>query len=455
MRVFEFGSVLEMGMRGFWNPVLETLPLEDLRTLQFQKFKRIFAHTYQHSPFYKKKFNEAAIQPDDIKTLEDIRKIPITSKDELRPAQENKSPFPYGELLSVPIDEVVRYHQTSGTTGTPVRYADSWGDWEWYSENWAYALYARGLRSNDRVYVPFPYHLFLAFWGGHYGAEKVGAEVIPGGSTSTEQRVREMRDLKCTAMMCTPTYALRLAEKAREIGIDPKKDIPVNKIFSGGEPGASIPATKKRIEDAWGGKIFDQLGATEAPLWAFECRAQRGLHLNEAMDLIEILNPETFEPVEPGEIGTAVITTLDRYAMPTIRFDLKDMVKLSTNPEPCECGRTWRMLEGGIIGRRDHITKIRGVLFAPPSVEQAVRSLPELGDEYEIVLYREQDQDEIIVKAEILPEYQQDAEKLKQRAIRELRNATQLRCEVEFHPFGSLPRYEVKAKRLKDLRKNK
>jgi phenylacetate-CoA ligase len=444
-----------MEPKDMWNPFLEAMPLEDLRRLQFHKFKRILAHTYQHSPFYKKKFDEAGIRPDDIRTLEDIRKIPITSKEELRPAQENSEPFPYGELLSVPLEEVVRYHQTSGTTGMPVRYADTWEDWEWYSENWAYCMYSRGLRSSDRVYIPFPYHVFIAFWGGHYGAEKVGAEVIPGGSTSTEQRVREMRDLMCTAMMCTPTYALRLAETARAIGIDPRREIPVNKIFCAGEPGASIPATKRRIEDTWHAKVYDHLGATEAPLWAFECKAQRGLHLNEAMDLVEILNPETFEPVTPGEIGTAVITTLDRYAMPTIRFDLKDLVKLSADPEPCKCGRTWRMLEGGIIGRRDDITKIRGVLFAPPSVEQAIRSLSELGNEYEIVLYRKTDQDEIIVKAEILPEYQQDTEKLKEKAIRELRNATQLRCEVEFHPFGSLPRYEVKAKRVKDLRKNK
>ena len=438
-----------------WNPVLETMPLEDLRKLQFHKFKRIFTHAYINSPFYRKKLDGVGIKPDDIKTLEDLRKVPITSKEELRPAQENKEPPLYGELLAVPPDDVCRYHQTTGTTGNPVRYADTWEDWEWYSENWAYCMYSRGFRSSDRVYIPFPYHVFIAFWGGHYGAEKVGAEVIPGGSTSTEQRVREMRDLMCTAMMCTPTYALRLAEKAREIGIDPRGEIPVNKIFCAGEPGASIPATKRRIENTWHAKVYDHLGATEAPLWAFECRAQRGLHLNEAMDLVEILNPDTFEPVAPGEIGTAVITTLDRYAMPTIRFDLKDMVRLSANPEPCNCGRTWRMIEGGIIGRRDHITKIRGVLFAPPSVEQGIRSLPELGDEYEIVLYKENDQDEILVKAEILPEYQQEGEKIKEKVIRELRNATQLRCKVEFHPFGSLPRYEVKAKRLKDLRKNK
>ena len=149
--------------------------------------------------------------------------------------------------------------------------------------------------------------------------------------------------------------------------IDPVKGMAIDKIFCAGEPGASIPATKKRIEEAWGAKVYDVHGATEAPLWAFECQEQKGLHINEAMDLVEILNPETYEPVGPGEIGTAVVTALDRYAMPTIRFDLKDLVRLAPDATPCPCGRTWRMMVGGIIGRRDDISKVRGVLFSPGS----------------------------------------------------------------------------------------
>jgi len=439
--------------KDLWNPILETMPLEDLKKLQLHKFKRIFTYAYNNSPFYARKFQKAGIKPEDIQTHEDIQKVPFTVKEEMRQAQEGKEPFPFGELLTVPVEEVTEYHQTTGTTGVPVRYADTWEDWEWFSELWAYSMYSRGFRAADRVYIPFPYHLFIAFWGGHYGSEKIGAMVIPGGSTSTEQRVREMADLKCTTTMCTPTYALSLAETAKKIGIDPVKDIPINKIFCAGEPGASIPATKKRIADAWGAKVYDIHGATEAPLWAFECREQKGLHVNEAMALVEILNPETFEPVGPGEIGTAIVTTFDRYAMPTIRFDLKDLVRLSADTEPCKCGRTWRMIVGGIIGRRDDISKVRGVLFAPGSVEEAVRRLPELSDEFELVVYKKDDYDQILVKVEALPEYQQDLEKVRERLVRELRNTTQLRCEVEFHPYGSLPRYEVKAKRFKDLRK--
>ena len=439
--------------RNMWNPVVETMPMEDLRKLQLQKFKRIFTYAYEKSPFYRRKFDQAGIKPKDIQTYEDIRKVPFTEKQEMRQAQENKEPFPFGELLTVPVEEVTAYHQTSGTTGVPVRYADTWQDWEWFSEVWAYAMYSRGFRNTDRIYLPFPYHLFIAFWGVHYASEKIGAMVVAGGTAPTEQRVREMADLRCTTVACTPTYALSLAETARKIGVDPVKDMAIDKIFCAGEPGASIPATKKRIEDAWGAKVYDVHGATEAPLWAFECQEQRGLHINEAMDLVEILNPETYEPVGPGEIGTAVVTALDRYAMPTIRFDLKDLVRLAPDATPCPCGRTWRMMVGGIIGRRDDISKVRGVLFSPSSVEEAVRRVPELSNEYELTVYKKNDYDEILVKVEALPDFQQDTERIKDKLVRELRNTTQLRCEVEFHPYGSLPRYEVKAKRFKDLRK--
>jgi phenylacetate-CoA ligase len=223
-----------------WNPFLETLPLELLQELQFKRFKKIFKYAYDNSPFYRKKYQEAGINIDSINTPDDVRLIPLTVKEDFRDAQDNKEPFPYGEVLAVPIEEVTGYHQTTGTTGKPVRFADAWSDWEMYAENWAMMMYSRGLRKSDRVYVPFPYHLFTAFWGGHYGAE-----VVPGGQTSTEQRVREMKELQCTAMMCTPTYALRLAEIAEKTGINPRTEIPIRMIFCAGEPGASIPATKE------------------------------------------------------------------------------------------------------------------------------------------------------------------------------------------------------------------
>ena len=439
-------------MNNMWNPFLETLPLAQLRELQFRRFKAIFKHAYDNSPFYRKKYQAAGVSIDSLRTVEDIRLIPMTAKEDFRLGQTGKEPFPYGELLALPIEEVTNYHQTTGTTGQPVRFADTWSDWEGYADNWAMMMHSRGLTKSDRVYVPFPYHLFIAFWGGHYGTEKLGAEVVPGGQTSTEQRVREMKELRCTAMMCTPTYALRMAEIATKIGIDPKEDIPIRMIFCAGEPGASVPATKRRIEEAWKAKVYDHCGATEAPLWAFECEAQQGLHLNEPSYLVEILNPSTFEAAGPGEIGTVVVTNLNRWAMPSIRFDLKDLTRLSVSEEPCPCGRTWRKIVGGIIGRRDDITKIRGVLFSPTSVEQVVRDMPELSDEFEVVVTREDDNDRILVIAEVLNEHAGHRDEIAQKLIRDLRNGTQLRCEVEIRDFGTLTRYEMKSKRFKDLR---
>ena len=367
-----------------WNPFLETLPLELLQKLQFKRFKNIFTHAYNNSPFYRRLYRKAGVTVDDIKTLDDIRKVPMVTKEDFRTAQWNKEPFPYGEMLAVPIEEVTAYHQTAGTTGIPTRFGDTWLDWETYAENYAMVMYSRGLRPKDRVYIPFPYHLFIAFWGMHYGAEKLGAEVVPGGQTPTEQRVREMKELKCTATVCTPTYALRMAEVARKIGIDPAKDIPVKMIFCAGEPGASIPDIKNKIEEAWNAKVYDHCGATEAPLWAFECEARNGLHLNEPNILVELLNPDTLEPVSPGDTGTVVVTHLNRYAIPSVRFDLKDIARLSASQDPCPCGRTWRRIEGGVIGRRDDITKERSALCPSSSLAQVVRNVPKLGCKYEL-----------------------------------------------------------------------
>jgi phenylacetate-CoA ligase len=439
--------------KNMWNPVTETMPLEDLRKLQLRKFQRVFGYVYEKSPFYRAKFQKAGLKPEDIKTLDDIRKIPLTNKKEMRIAQENKEPYPFGELLTVPMDQVTEYHQTTGTTGMPVRFADTWEDWELFSEKWAYTMYSRGFNEKDVAYLPFPYHLFIAFWGAHYACEKIGAMVIAGGTAGTEERVREIADLRATTILCTPTYALSLAATAKKMGYDPVK-LAVNKIFCAGEPGASIPATKKRIEETWGAKVYDVAGATEAPMWAFECAAQQGEHINEIMDYVEVLNPDTYEPAKPGEMGTIVVTSLDRQAMPSIRYDLKDLIRTPDPQDLCECGRTWRRFKGGILGRSDDISKVRGVLFSPGNVEEAVRRISELSDEYELMVFLDdKGYEQILVKVEPMPQFANDTEPIKKKLEVELRNLTQLRCDVEFHPYGTLPRYDVKSKRFKDLRK--
>jgi phenylacetate-CoA ligase len=435
----------------YWNPVVETLPPEKLKKLQLKKFQGIFKWAYEHSKFYHRLYTEVGIEPGDIKTFEDIRKIPKVEKSMMR-AIQGKEPYPYGDMLAMPLERVTIYHQTSGTTGQPVYQADSWQDWEWWAEAWACLLYAQGYRDYDRLFLPFGYNIFVAFWGAHYGAEKLGCEVVPGGVLNTEARILKMQELRATAMAATPTYVLGMADTARrKLGIDPAKDLQIRRITVAGEAGGSVPATKKRMEEAWGAKVYDHVGATEIGAWSFECRYQSGLHINEALFLVEIEDINSGEVItEPGRRGKMVITALDRMAQPCIRFDSKDIIEWS--PDKCECGRTFRLLKGGVIGRADDITKVKGVLLAPTSIEEVVRSIPELSDEYEVLVTKKGDLDDITLKVELTPGQQNNIEIIRANLIDQLRVRTNLGYNLEFHEYGTLPRYDVKAKRFKDLR---
>lgn len=437
----------------YWNPVLETLPLEKLQQLQLKKFQRIFQWAYEHSKFYHKLYSDAGIEPGDIKTFDDMRRVPKMEKAMMQSAQ-GKEPYPYGDMLCVPLEQVTEYHQTSGTTGQPVYQPDTWQDWEWLAESWAYILYAHGFRNHDRVFIPFGYNIFIAFWAGHYAAEKIGCEVVPGGVLDTEARILKMKEVRATALMATPTYLLRMAEVARtKLGINPATDLYVTKIATGAEPGGSIPATKKRIEETWGAKLYEHSGATEMGAWNYECVAQCGLHVNEGLFLIEIEDIDTGELItEPSRMGKMVITAFDRIAQPCIRFDSKDIIQWSPI-DRCECGRTFRLIKGGVIGRADDITKVKGVLFAPSSVEEVVRGIPGLGNEYEIIVTRKGEVDDITLRIELLPEHREKINAVQEELVRQLRIKTNLRYNLEFCEYGTLPRYEVKSKRFKDLRK--
>lgn len=434
----------------FWNPVLETIPQEKLKQLQLAKFKRIFNWTYENSKFHQSVYKEAGIEPRDIKSFEDIRKIPKIEKSMMQDIQ-NKDPFPYGDALCVPLEEVSIFRQTSGTTGQPVYQPDTWQDWEWWSECWSYILWAQGYRPQDRVFIPFGYNIFVAFWAGHYAAEKLGCEVVPGGVLDTQARILKIKELKATAMMATPTYILNMADVAKnKMGIDPAS-LSISKITCAGEPGASIPSTKKRMEVAWQAKVYDHSGATEIGAWCYECEMQSGgVHANEGMFLVEIEDLETGEIIEePGRRGKMVVTALDRIAQPCIRFDSKDMIEWDS--KQCSCGRTFRLIKGGVIGRADDITKVKGVLLSPAAIEEVVRSMDGLGDEFEVIVDKQGDIDRIKLKVELMPEA--DRLNIEPLLKDQLRLKTNLGYRIEFYDYGSLPRYDVKAKRFKDLRK--
>jgi phenylacetate-CoA ligase len=437
----------------YWNPILETLPREQLQALQLKKFKNIVAWAYNNSAFYHRLYQAAGLEPGDIKSFEDIRKVPKIEKGMMRDVQKNK-PFPYGDMLAVPIEQVAIFRQTSGTTGTPVYQADTWQDWDWWAESWCYILYAQGYRNTDRVFLPFGYNIFVAFWAMHYASEKLGCETVPGGVLDTEARILKMQELKCTAFGATPTYVLGLADTARKIGINPAKDLSIQRITVAGEPGGSISTTKKKMEDAWGARVYDHIGATEIGAWSYECTEQPGgLHVNEGLFLVEIEDVETGElVVEPGKRGKMIITALDRLGKPCIRFDSKDVIVWSD--KKCDCGRTFRLIDGGVVGRADDITKVKGVLLAPTAIEEVVRSIKGLGDEFEVVVTKKGDLDDITLKIELLPDAEGSREAILKQLKDQLRLKTNLGYHIEVHPYNSLPRYEVKAKRFKDLRKH-
>ena len=438
-------------MSRMWNPMLETADRPTLRELQLDRFRRQLRYVYDNSPFYRAKLEEAGIEPDDVETFDDVRDIPTTTKSDLRDAQRT-DPFPYGDLLATDLDEVTEYHQTSGTTGEPVRQADSWQDWEWWGDCWATVLWAQGIRPDDRVFFPFSYNVFIAFWAAHYACERIGAEVVPGGNLSSVQRVHKMREVDVTAFMSTPTYALRLAEVAREEGFEPG-DFAVETIVCAGEPGASVPGTKTRIGEAWDADVYDHAGATESGAWGFSCDGDSvGLHLNEAQFLIEVLD-EDGEPVEPGDTGEIVITPLNRTAQPYIRFELRDEIGLREG-DVCDCGRTFRFAEGGVLGRKDDLTKVNGVLLAPTAIEDVVRSYDGVSDEYEIVIddHGDKDIDVVTVVAEAHPDVDLDTEAVGDELRKKLKQTTSITCRIEIVAYESLDRPELKADRLTDER---
>lgn len=430
----------------YWNKYTETLPREKLDKAEFASFKNLFAFAKANSKLYAEKLQ--GIEPGDIRTLDDVKKIPFTYKEELRKWQENVDPFPYGGLLGIPIDQVSTFRQTSGTTGKPVYVPESYESWQWRIEAWCHFLYMAGFRPRNRVFLPFGYNVYVAFWECHYAAEKIGCEVIPGGALDTRGRVSKIVEMKANAMGGTPTYMLNIANEALAMGIDPKS-LGIERIIGAGEP---LPeATRKRIENTYNCKMFDHIGSTETCGFAGMCEEQDGLHLVEPFYLLEMLDRETLsKEVEVGEQGVIVITPLGRRSFPVIRFNTNDVA--IKGPSECGCGRTSKKLME-IVGRVDDITKIRGVLFSPKTVEQLIRSeFPEI-TEYEIQVTRVDIMDNILIRIEVDPKIEaSETEAIAQRLSDRHKIATNLSCKVRIEPERTLPRYDLKAKRFKDMR---
>ncbi len=425
----------------YFEETVETMPRKALETLQIEKLCSMLEQIYGRNRFYTDKLDAAGIHPDSIQTLDDLKRLPLTSKSELVQAQSDALPF--GSNTTFEESAYSRFHQTSGTTGTPLRVLDTPESWDWWGRCWGHVLAGAGLTENDRMFVPFSFGPFIGFWAAVEGAQKINALMIPGGGRDSLQRLHLMKELGATAMCCTPTYALRLAEVAQESSFD-LSEIPLRTLIHAGEPGANVPATKVRIESVWNAKCYDHAGASEIGAHSFECEVQpNGTHVTESEFIVEVLNPETLEPVPAGEQGELIITNLGRIGYPVIRYRSGDLVVL--NQQKCTCGRSYARFEGGVLGRADDMVVVRGINVFPSAVENLVRQCESV-EEFRITVTTEREMGNLAIELELSKNA--NPESARKTVDQTIQNGLSLRPEITLVPSGSLPRFEMKAKRF-------
>ncbi|MGH2730789.1 MAG: phenylacetate--CoA ligase family protein [Actinomycetota bacterium] len=435
----------------YWNPRHETMSRADIETLQVRKLRNLLEWASAQVPYHSKRLVDAGVTAESIQSFDDLRRIPFMTRDEWMQGQLDHPP--YGPILAAPQESAIRYHLTSGTTGrTPIRVLDSMKDWEWITEMWCYGFWGFGVRPTDAVFFAFSYGTFVGFWGAHYACEKIGCLVLPGGNMTTEARVKQILDMNATVVCSTPTYALRMAQEARSLGID-LVNSPVKRLILSGEPAGSIPATKKLIEDQWGAKAGDTAGMTElGTIMMFECdRQPGGAHIIEDHYIEEVIDPVTAEPVGYGEPGERVVTSFGRGFIPVIRYRTRDLV-LKVPADTCSCGRTFDIYDGGIRGRVDDMKLVRGTNVYPRAVEAIVREYDAV-DEFQIHLYTAEGiRDEIEVLVEI-PDPNSAGDRILSELAKALAEAHEgLRFDVRRVADDSLPRFELKARRVLDER---
>ena len=425
----------------YYDRTLETLERTSLRELQLQRLAALMKEL-PASTFYRYKLENASIDAAKVTSLDSLRRVPFTTKTELVAEQSSHPPF--GRLLTNQPNAYTHLHQTSGTTGQPLKWLDTASSWQWFTRCWGYVYSAAGVTADDIVFCPFSFGPYVSHWSAMAGAWHIGALCISGGGMGSEQRIQMIFDNRCTILVCTPTYALHLAQVASHLGVDLSTS-PVRRSIHAGEPGASLPNVKRAIEEAWGVTCFDHAGATEVGPWAYDCEAQAGaIHLNEAEFIFEVINPENGGPVKDGERGELVITNLGRAAMPVLRYRTGDLVEL--NGEPCPCGRTFVRVTGGVLGRTDDMLIVRGVNLYPSAIDNLIRSIPAVL-EYEVSIRRFQGMDDLVFKIETSPGAA--AQNVAGLVIGSCRRQFNIRVSVETVPAGSLPRYEFKARRFK------
>lgn len=431
----------------YYQPDIETMSREDLEALQLERLQALVKRVYQKIPFYKESFDKAGINPEDIKSLADLTKLPFTVKQDMRDA------YPFG-LFAVPRKDVVRVHCSSGTTGTATVVGYTQKDLENWGDCFARALYGAGCGPDSTLQIAYGYGLFTGGLGAHNGGERAGCTVLPMSTGNTKRQVRLMKDFDVDCLCCTPSYALNIAEVAQEEGYD-IHEFPIHAGILGAEPCSE--ATRAEIEQKMGIQVYDIYGLSEVmgPGVACECEKQHGLHVCEDQFIIEILDPKTLQPVPDGEWGEVVFTTLCKECSPLVRYRTRDISRILVGE--CECGRTFRRMDR-IAGRTDDMMILRGVNVFPSQIEEEIVSFHEIAPQYQLILTTKGTLDHAELRVETVPEFPFDEirrlEKLKKDLQKALKENLQIAVDVKIVEPKTIERAEGKAKRIIDMREN-
>lgn len=430
----------------FYQPELETMPREQLEELQLERLQSLVKRVYEKIPFYKESFDKAGVKPEDIKSLEDLQKFPFTVKQDLRDA------YPF-KMFAVPREEVIRIHCSSGTTGTATVVGYTQHDLDVWSDCFARFLYAADCDQSATIQIAYGYGLFTGGLGAHQGGEAAGCTVLPMSTGNTKRQVRLMKDFDVDCLCCTPSYALNIADVAIEEGYNPAEEFHIHSAVLGAEPCSE--AMRKDIQNKLGVRVHDIYGLSEimGPGVACECEKQNGLHVCEDHFIIEIIDPQTLQPVPDGQWGEVVFTTLSKDCSPLIRYRTRDISRIVTGT--CECGRTFRRMDR-IQGRTDDMLIIRGVNVFPSQIEEEIVSFPEIAAQYQLILTTKGTLDHVELQVETVPDFPFDEvrrlEKLKKDLQKALKDNLQVAVDVKIVEPKTIERSEGKAKRIIDLR---